>query len=263
LWHPRNSIVKYGIAIEQDVYTPNYIDRTEIQYGDHPFAGALFLKTFLTATNPARRERVSSLLSTGLIGPWAGGEGMQRAIHHWIHYTQPRGWHNQVSNDLALNYQLNYEKEFLSLAGRLSLSAFNSLRVGTLSSKATAGLTLMAGNFYSPFGASSPGNDGSHNSPSAGGPGVPRPKKFQWYMYDQPLVNAVGYDAALQGGIFDHSSPYTVSGSDLERLTFQNKYGIIVVFRRLFLEYYQTNLTKEFRTGAYHGTGGLQVGFGF
>src|SRR5450631_2588178 len=79
LWHPRNSTVKYGIAIEQDVYTPNYIDRTEIQYGDHPFAGALFLKTFLTAMNPARRERVSSLLSTGLIGPWAGGEGMQRA----------------------------------------------------------------------------------------------------------------------------------------------------------------------------------------
>jgi hypothetical protein len=244
LWHPRNSTVKYGIAIEQDAYTPNYIDRPEIQYGDRPYAGALFLKTFLTATNPGRRERISTGLSTGLIGPWAGGEGMQRAIHHWIHYTQPQGWHNQISNDLVLNYQLNYEKELFSYPDRLSLSAYSSLRLGTLGSKATAGLTLMTGNFYSPFG--------THRS-----------KKWQWYLYDQPLVNAVGYDATLQGGIFDHSSPYTISGSDMERLTFQNKYGIIVIFRRLYLEYYQTNLTKEFRTGAYHGTGGLQIGFGF
>ena len=266
LWHPRNSAVKYGIAIEQDVYTPNYIDRPDIQYGDHPFAGALFLKTFQTATNSVRRERISTALSTGLIGPWAGGEGMQRTIHHWINYTQPRGWPNQISNDMVLNYQLNYEKEFLSVRDRVSLSSYNSLRLGTLGTKATTGLTLMAGNFYSPFGTSSPspaGVPGTSGSLPANSPRNPRPKKFQWYIYDQPLVNAVGYDAILQGGIFNHSSPYTISGSDIERLTFQNKYGIIVIFRHLSLEYYQTNLTKEFRTGAYHGTGGLQIGFGF
>ncbi|HMH23348.1 MAG TPA: lipid A deacylase LpxR family protein [Puia sp.] len=247
LWHPRNGLVKYGIAIEHEGYTPNYIDRPEIQAGDRPYAGAIFLKTFQQAINAGRGERVTSLLSTGLIGPAAGGEGMQRAIHHWINYTQPQGWHNQIRNDLVMNYQLNYEKEFLSYGDHLSLSTYGSLRLGTLNTKATTGLTLMAGNFYSPFGTS----------------GALPVKKIQWYFYDQPLVNVVGYDATLQGGLFNRSSPYTISNRDMSRLTFQNKYGFIVILRHLYLEYYQTSITKEFRTSAYHGTGGLQIGFGF
>jgi len=113
LWHPRMSELKYGISVEHDGYTPNQIDKPGIQYGDRPYAGVLLLKTFLTATN-THMERVSTQLSIGIIGPAAGGEGMQKTIHHWIHYTQPLGWHNQVSNDAVINYQLNYERELLS-----------------------------------------------------------------------------------------------------------------------------------------------------
>src|SRR5450432_2882848 len=105
LWHPRNSELQYGLGVEQDVYTPDHLDVSGILYGDRPYAASLFLKTFLTATDAEHRQRVSTSLSTGLIGPDAGGEGMQKAIHHWINYITPLGWHNQIRNDLVLNYQ--------------------------------------------------------------------------------------------------------------------------------------------------------------
>ncbi len=71
---------------------------------------------------------------------------MQKAIHHWINYITPLGWHNQIRNDLVLNYQVNYEKEIFSTRS-LSLSFYSSVRLGTLGSKAGTGLTIMVGNF--------------------------------------------------------------------------------------------------------------------
>jgi len=63
----------------------------------------------------------------------------------------------------------------------------------------------MAGNFNSPFKNSC----------------YQLHKKFQWYIYEQPLLNAVVYDATLQGGVFDHKSPYTIPVKDISRLTFR------------------------------------------
>jgi lipid A 3-O-deacylase len=247
LWHPACDDIKYGLAVEHDAYTPNLIYLPAIQYGDRPFAAALFLKTFLTASSYQRADRITTSLSTGIIGPGAGGEQMQRAIHHWIHYTQPQGWHNQISNDLVLNYQVNYEKQLISCDGWLSLSTYNSVRLGTLSDKLTTGFELMLGKFHSPFTA----NTSGHRA------------KFQWYFYEQPMINLVGYDATMQGGLFNHTSPYTIPSSDIERLVFQHRAGLVLILNRIYLEYYQTGNTIEFTTSVYHRTGGLQIGFGF
>lgn len=247
LWRPKHGAVKYGLALENNGYTPNHIDKAPIQYGDRPYAGVLLLKTFLTAVNTDRHERVSTTLSTGLIGPWAGDEDMQKDIHHWIHYIQPLGWGNQVKNDVALDYQLNYEREFLSWKDYFSLSSYATARVGTLSTKASAGITVILGNFYSPFSL-------AKKEPA---------KKIQFYVYDLPACSVIGYDATLQGGLFDRSSVYTIPEKDINRITFVNRWGIVVIFRRLYLEYYQSGTTQEFSTSVYHKSGGLQIGFGF
>jgi lipid A 3-O-deacylase len=239
--------IKYGLSAEQDCYTPNFIAPAAIQFGDRPYAGVLFLKTFLTATNTDKLQRVSSMLSTGIIGAGAGGEQMQSAIHHLIHYTQPQGWHNQISNDAVINYQVNFEKELFFCPSLISVSSYTSARLGTLSDKLNAGATIMIGNFFSPY----------RNNKELG------PKKFQWHVYEQPLINFVGFDATLQGGVFDHSSPYTIANADIERIVFQHRYGLVLVFKKLYLEYYQTANTIEFTTSVYHHTGGLEIGFGF
>jgi hypothetical protein len=240
-------MVKYGIALEDNAYTPNDITSDSIQHGDRPYCADLFLKTFLIAVNDAQRTRISVSLSTGIIGPWAGGKVMQSSIHHWINYKQPEGWGYQISNDAVLNYQVDYEKELFSAGSHFSLASFNMARIGTLSDKASTGIDFLAGNFYSPY---------KNN-------GHARVKKFQWYAYGQPLVSVVGYDATLQGGIFDRTSPYTIPTADINRFTLQYRFGFVVIFKKLYLEYYRTGLSKEFTTSVYHKTGGLQIGFGF
>jgi lipid A 3-O-deacylase len=73
----------------------------------------------------------------------------------------------------------------------------------------------------------------------------------------------VGYDATLEGGLFNRSSVYTIPGADINRLTLQNKFGLVLIFHSFYIEYYHTGLTEEFKTSLYHKTGGIQIGFGF
>ena len=246
LWHPAQSSVKYGLAIEHDAYTPNDIAASDIQYGDRPFAGVLLLKSFLIAEDFERKQRISVSFSAGVLGPAAGGEQMQRTIHHWINYTQPEGWHNQIQNDLVLNYQINWEKEMVQVKHNFLISLYGSARAGTLSDKLSGGFSSSLGNFTSPFVHSEKLN-----------------RPFQWYVYFNLTGSAVAYDATLQGGLFNHSSVYTIGASQINRLTLQDKYGLVLLFRSLYLEYYRTGSTEEFYTSIYHRTGGLQIGFGF
>jgi hypothetical protein len=64
----------------------------------------------------------------------------------------------------------------------------------------------------------------------------------------------------MQGGLFNRKSPYTIAAADISRVSFQADAGIIVNFRRLYLSYTQSYLTKEFSTGHYHRWGGISVG---
>lgn len=77
------------------------------------------------------------------------------------------------------------------------------------------------------------------------------------------MVNLVGYDATLQGGVFNKSSPYTISSNDVTRFTFQSNAGVVVSLASLYLEYFQTYLTREFETGMSHQWGGVRVGVKF
>ena len=245
LVHPRYSYIRYGLGAEHEGYTPTSITNPAILYGDRPFAACLFLKTFLIAIDSVKKQRFSTALSTGVIGQAAGGAEMQTSIHKWLGDYTPRGWPNQIHNDAILNYQVNYEKQLLSAGKVFCWDADGMARAGTLSDKAGIGTTLMFGYFDSPFSSA-----------------IARGSNFRIYAYERPGVNFIGYDATLQGGLFDKTSPYTISANNIERVTFENRFGLVMVYRRVYLEYFQSLLSSEFSTGDYHVWGGIQVAFG-
>ncbi len=245
LIRPSYHYVRYGIGLEHNGYTPSSISSDAILYGDRPFTACLMLKTFLQATDSAGKQRFSAALSTGVIGQAAGGMEMQTGIHRWLNNITPHGWQNQLHNDAIINYQVDYERQLLSYTRLFSLSATGSARLGTLSDKAGAGAVLMFGYFESPY-ATTAGNK----------------KNLRIYAYEHPEVNLVGYDATLQGGLFNHSSPYTLSARDITRVTFQNRFGFVVIYKGLYLEYFQSLLSHEFETGNYHVWGGVQIAVG-
>jgi hypothetical protein len=232
----------YGIAAEHLGFTPTSISSSAILEGDRPFAACLMAKTFSVSNDSVRNLQVSSTFSFGIIGPGAGGKQFQSAIHRWINDRQPLGWDNQISNDIILNYSASVVKGLVTLK-HLVLSAKASLSAGTLNSYLSGGFILMGGLFENHWGRKSI-----------------RRRKFQVYVYDEPVGSLIGYDATLQGGIFNRTSPYTISNQEICRGVFQNNAGIIFVIRKVQLEYFQSFITKEFATGQLHHWGGVRVG---
>lgn len=232
---------KYGLSIEHIGYTPNKIGRSEIQYGDRPFASAIMLKSFIISTDTSSRSRISTSLSLGVIGPLAFGKEMQTAIHRAIDGTIPQGWNNQISNDVVLNYQLSHEKQMLMIDNLFELQTYASANLGTLFTSASVGITTLLGQFNSILN------------------GNGRSKKFDFYLYSQPVIYFIGYDATLQGGLFG-DSPYTIKGDAIKRITFQYNFGLVIKSKKLYLEYSRTYITPEFNNGPTAGWGGIRIG---
>ena len=240
---PKTSEFKYGISIEHIGFTANNIASDQIQYNDRPFAAAIMLKSFLIATDTIQKTRIVSSLNVGIIGPGAFGGDMQTAIHKATGNTIPKGWYNQIKNDFVLNYELTYEKQLVRFYDFFTLQTTATARLGTLFTNASVGLNATLGLINSPFTT------------------VKNKNKFQLYLYTQPLLNAIGYDATLQGGLFNRESVYTISSNDIERFTLQNNYGIVLQYRGFYAEYSRTLLTREFSYGDSHKWGGIRLGF--
>ena len=237
----KNSPTQYGLAFEHYGFTPTSIQSDVILVGDRPFAACILLKTFKMSVDTTHHQRLSASLSIGGVGPVAFGGEMQTAIHKWINGIKPQGWQHQIHNDLILNYELNYEKQLLAYRSVFLLNSNSQIKVGTLQNQIQVGFTLMAGRFQSPF------------------EGNTKHKRFQLYGYMQPLLGFVGYNATLQGGLFNRSSPYTIASKDISRMVFQNNFGLILRFKKMEFEYSQSFISKEFKTGTNHAWGGIRI----
>lgn len=240
---PKDNNTKYGLAIEHIGFTPNHYERPEIQVGDRPFAAAFMLKGFAIGTDPLKKSRFTSSLSLGLIGPGAFGKEIQAGIHKATGNKEPLGWGNQIKNDVVLNYRVSYEKQLYSYRKLFSFQSYTSAQVGTLFTNISTGFNTTIGLIDSPFA-----NDN---------------KGFRMYFYAQPTVTLVGYDATLQGGVFNKDSPYTIRSGDIERLTAQLDYGLILKTRTLYFEFSRSLITREIATLNSAAWGGIKIGFTF
>ena len=201
LLHFKNSKSKYGISIEHNAFSPSSIRHPEILYDDHPFAACIMLKTFAISFDSISNSGLSSVITIGAIGPVAFGEWMQKSIHKGLKNIEPLGWENQIHNDVILNYNLSYQKHFLKIRNVMSFNMNTQIDVGTLKDQLKIGFTTMLGKFNNVF------NYDKFNN-----------YKFQFYLYSQPFLSFVGYDATLQGGLFNRSSPYTIRADDISRI---------------------------------------------
>jgi lipid A 3-O-deacylase len=166
-----------GLSVAHEVYTPTSILSDSILYGDRPFSACLMASAFMNLYDSVDRQRLMYSITAGVIGPVAGGEEMQTTIHRNIGSAIPHGWQYQLHNDALINIQAEYEKQLLHLRA-LNIAAIASGRVGTLQTGAAAGLFVKVGLFSNK-------------------------RSFRLYLYTQPLAHIVGYEATLQGGVFD------------------------------------------------------------
>lgn len=240
----RDKRVNYGIAVDHFGFTPTSIRSEEVLEGDRPFAGNLSLKSFSVIFDADHSSIYTSAISFGVIGSKAGGEGMQKGIHRAIGDIEPLGWQHQIANDIILNYEVSIEKRLYQYRNNFALNASSGIRLGTLIDKINAGINFRLGwldpDLYSG-----------------------KTRKLQIYFFSESLVSGIGYDATLQGGIFNRSSPYTINTNDINRLTFQENFGGVFKWNKIYLEYFQSILTREFKSGKIHRWGGIKIGLAF
>ncbi|CAN5368957.1 hypothetical protein BH11BAC2_BH11BAC2_02450 [soil metagenome] len=239
----KNSAYQYGIAVFHVAYTPSSIRSEKILYGDRPFCAELGINNYVTSINSNHCSTFTSSISIGVIGPLAGGKEMQKSIHRWLNNIQPLGWQNQIENDLLITYHLQYEKKIIGNTNHFLLHSISSIKVGTVNNELESGVNFMAGSFQNPYESS------------------PIPSKdFSYYIFGQMQAAFTAYDASLQGGLFNHDSPYSIPSANLERFTVQADFGIVMNYKKLILEYRQSLLTREFEGGNSHRWGGITIG---
>ena len=198
----------------------------------------------MTQTDAGRKQKLSTAFSVGVMGPAAQGYEIQYNIHKWLKNPLPHGWEYQIKNDIILNYQVGFEKQLLSAGKSFLLNGIAEGRIGTLNNKVNGGINFMAGRFNKRFETA-----------------AAIKRKAEYYFYSQGRMNIIGYDASLQGGLFNRKSPYTIPSADISRISFQADAGVIINFKTFYLSYTQSFLTKEFVTGTYHRWGGMSMGF--
>lgn len=242
LYKNKNLPTLIGIALEHQGFTPTNILAGDVLQNDRPYSSSLMLKTFSIVSNPHTNHRLASQFSLGVMGPWAMGKEIQIAIHENINPDKvPKGWKNQVHNDIIINYQLDYEHG-LWIKRNFIVTAKGGASLGTYITRLNSSFAFMAGLFDNPYQFSNT-----------------RDKNFQIYLFTEPRLNFIVFDATLQGGVFNDHNPYTLDRDEISRLVFQQNAGLIIKIHAFALEYSQTVITREFKTGSPHSWGSIRV----
>jgi hypothetical protein len=234
----------YGIAVVQNMFTPSTTKKGGIQYGDRPYAAYLAIESFKITNDPGHAYRQTSGITAGIIGPGSYGEWVQRSFHNNVPTNnEPLGWEYQIRNDLVLNYTVSCEKGVVH--GRnAELLVYTTGNLGTLYTNFSAGAHFRAG-WFNPYFT----NLGVGRKQRLAEAGL---KKSQFYLFVKGSGKAVGYDATLQGGLFNHSSVYTLPGGHLSRFVFQGSCGLTLSLNGVGLDIEQFLLSPEFGGGLWH-----------
>lgn len=236
-----------GFSFRQNMYTPTNPDVEEILVGDRPFSAYLTIGIFRETFNLRRRIHIKSELNIGIIGSSALGREVQAQIHE----IEPVGWPNQIHNDFVLDYNIRISKGIVSMP-IIEFNVVGKANIGTLYNKIGGGLDMRFGHFMPVYRG--PLSVFEFINPGA---------RLQYWMFLRGEVDVIGYDATMQGGMFNQNSPYVISSSDINRLVFQSSIGFAVYYNNIGIEYEHFYQTPEFN-GAYHfGWGRLKAIFAF
>jgi lipid A 3-O-deacylase len=239
----KNALNYYGLQFEQDCFTPRSIRYDTLNYTERPYAATFFVSHSLSSLNTEKKMALHTRLDLGVIGPCARCEDEQKAIHRSLVNIQPLGWEYQLKTDYIVNYRALLEKGIFNKKNR-EVIANVAARLGSIYTDVSVGITGRMG-FFSPY-FSNLGMDKNC---------VYRKSNFQFYGILKGNVRLVGYNATLQGGVFNHDNIYTVANDKIDRVVVDGLAGFVLTYKRISLEYSKLYISREFFGGLDHGWG--------
>ncbi len=247
-----NALNYYGLRMKRDGFTPEQVTDSIIRYGDHPYGGYTCIGHFLVSNDATQKQRLSTDFAIGIMGPIGGGQVSQTLIHKWTRNVKPLGWKYQIANDVVLKYEIRYDKMVFSRPKWIEMIAFGQAKVGTLYDNIGGGGLIRIGKMNSYFGTMTGlAKKGTAEHETS--------QKFQLYLFMQARGEIVGYNAMLQGGIFNRKSPYTVPNYAINRFIAEGYIGATAAYKGVSVDYFLAYLTPEFSTQTHHQWGGFTL----
>ena len=93
-------------ALGQNIYTPDNTETTALLTNDRPYAGWLYLGVGVVWKNAEVRNAL--VLNVGVVGSYSYAKEAQRIVHDARGLGHPKGWDNQLHNELGAT--LVYER---------------------------------------------------------------------------------------------------------------------------------------------------------
>lgn len=256
----RNSI---SLALGQNFYTPKDIEQSELIVDDRPYAGLLYLE-FGVQSRTARR--LSTLeFDLGIVGPHSFAEQTQKLIHQLFGFIEPRGWDNQLKDELAL--QIIYEQRWKAVERRTGKSfGFDLIPhlgggLGNICTYANTGMQFRLGwNLPRDFGISllRPGGE-SNTAFCQDDSSLSSGRRFGLHFFLSIDGHAVVRNVFLDGNTFSDSHRV-----DKRLFTADVLAGVRINSKRLSFSYAYVFRTKQFemqRDG--HVFGALSLSFSY
>lgn len=250
--HNHNSVVHSSISLHHGMFTPLTTKEAPTLANDRPYASALFIRYSQVSEDEQAEIMLSSAIDVGVIGEVALGQMLQRSVHAGIPSNdEPLGWETQIKNDLVLNYSANIQKQLVK-SRHNEVYAEGSAMLGTLYTRATMGVNAVVG-VYRP-GLTPLPSDYSQISSNA--------SPWQYGARGGLELRMVGYDATLQGGMFNKNNVYALKPEEIERLVAAIHFGLFVNYQKFGLSVSQYYLSAEFEEGMQHFWGQIGLQFG-
>jgi lipid A 3-O-deacylase len=213
-----------------NMYTPRDKGRTDADYKDRPYAGV----TLFGFVNKRiyLDHSISHDFSMGVIGPKARQGEIQAGVHEAITSPIPKGWENQIGDDLVLQYQYQYSWSIFSREWIRVNPYFNG-EFGAISIRSGFGFRLEIGDLSTAYKRTlSPDSEISKFL----GDNFQSQKEREKYIRDsfpkyrfflKSEANLVLHNGTIQGGLFrkigNSTEPYT---TDIYRFVIDNEVGV-------------------------------------
>lgn len=126
-----------GWAVGQLIQTPDDIGREDLIEDDVPYAAVLAAQNSWIAYDDRHLYGFGWL--TGVIGPSAKGEEVQKWFHQLINDDEPMGWEHQVNNELLVNFYYEWKRKLVGSSFG-DISSVMDARLGNLITAAQVGV---------------------------------------------------------------------------------------------------------------------------
>lgn len=227
----------WGLTVGQELYTPEEVDQRQVVGEDRPYAAWAYVELSLRWIDEETEDTLS--LAVGVVGPTAQGEATHSLFHRATGSTKPRGWRNQLEDEVGV--VLRYQRAFKLVSGggtwEYEVSPLLGASLGNIDTRGSLGGRVRVG-----WGLPGRGED-----------------RLAFYVEAKAEVSFVAYNVFLDGNL-TRAGGHRV---DKRAVVGTASLGFtIALSRSLSLSYTHTITTEEFvRQRSSNQFGALSVAF--